>query len=288
MPEPEFTRHPVEYFGHSYTDNSIEAVEDQGRQHCPFLESECRKPRKSEPQIKVGVCTVGYKAQFSDKFEPVMICPYRYRTDQVFAHIANHYFPPDADSFTRWVPEVSIGLGGSIDYVLAKFKKATPTVVEDFVCIEFQAAGTTGTPWEAVLDFKQTRQFTQGNYKYGINWANEFAKTMIQQVYKKGVIVSSWHKRIVFVLQDVGMAYLRAGAYDTTGLREPATFKDLIQFYTMGMRWDDQTGAWILMPNSIFGCDLEGIRKILSGSESAASITLEGFIGNISNKLNVT
>lgn len=288
MSEPEFKRHPVEYFGHAFIDDSVEAVQHQESQYCPFLASECRKPRKSEPQTKVGVCTVGYKAQFSQKFEPVVICPYRYRTDYIFEQIANYYFPPDAGYFTKWVPEVSIGLGGSIDYVLAKFKNSSPAEIEDFICVEFQAAGTTGTPWDAVMDFKRSRQFTRDNYNYGINWANEFAKTMMQQVYKKGMIVDSWQKRIVFVLQDVGMAYLRAGAYDTTGLHEPADSQDLIQFYTMKMRWDDSGKEWTLGPDSVLGCDLEGVRKILSGSVSAEYITLEGFIGNINSKLNVT
>jgi hypothetical protein len=96
--------------------------------------------------------------------------------------------------------------------------------------VEFQAAGTTGTPWEAVLDFQKSRKFSKQTYNYGINWANEFAKTMMQQVYKKGMVVESWNKRIVFVMQDVGMEYLKAGSYNITGLHEPATAKDSIQF----------------------------------------------------------
>ena len=286
MPEPEYSRHPVEYFGHSFTDNGRTARSHQRRQHCPFLGSECKKPRKSEPQVKVGICTVGYQPQFLQSFKPVVICPHRFDTDAVFAVIANQYFPPDADSFTRWAPEVSIGLGGSIDYVLAKFNRANPTVIEDFVCVEFQAAGTTGTPWQAILDFQQNRRFTGRNYKYGINWANEFAKTMMQQVYKKGMIVTSWNKRIVFVLQDVGMEYLKSGAYDVSGLHDPATDQDLIQFYTLRMAWEEKGRKWELAPDAIIGSDLEGIRKILSGSASDEYITLEGFSANISRGLN--
>ena len=194
------------------------------------MESECKKPRKSEPHIKVGVCSVGYKAQFFENYKPVVICPYRFVTKGVFDQISNHYFPADTDSFTQWIPEVSIGMAGSIDYVLAKLKYDTPTEIEDFVCVEFQAAGTTGTPWEAVLDFQKSRKFSKQTYNYGINWANEFAKTMMQQVYKKGMVVESWNKRIVFVMQDVGMEYLKAGSYNITGLHEPANAKDSIQF----------------------------------------------------------
>lgn len=285
MPEPDFTRHPVEYFGHPYTKHSRVARRHQDGQHCPYLDTECKKPRKSDPQTKVGVCTVGYKPQFLEDFKPVVICPHRFNTREVFDGIANHYFPPDTHSFTQWVPEVSIGLGGSIDYVLAKFSCANPTVIEDFLCVEFQAAGTTGTPWQAVLDFRQNRQFTGLSYKYGINWANEFAKTMMQQVYKKGMIVASWEKRIVFVLQDVGMEYLRSGPYDITGLRQQPTPQDAIHFYTLRMNWDGRRRQWRLVPAGIVGSDLEGIRKILSGSASDEYITLAGFFDNIRRRL---
>ena len=286
MPEPDFARHPVELFGHPYTNKGRVAQGHRARQHCPFLDAECKKPRKSEPHIKMGLCTVGYKPQFLADFKPVVICPHRFNTAEVFDGIANHYFPSDANSFTQWVPEVSIGLGGSIDYVLAKCNRANPTVIEDFVCVEFQAAGTTGTPWQAVLDFRQNRQIGGRNYKYGINWANEFAKTMMQQVYKKGMIVTSWNKRIVFVLQDVGMDYLRAGSYDITGLRQPPTPQDAIHFYTLRMNWDGRSRQWRLAPAGIYGSDLEGIRKILSGSASDEYITLAGFFANIRRRLN--
>ena len=101
------------------------------------------------------------------------------------------------------------------------------------------------------------------------------------------MIVESWHKRIVFVLQDVGMAYLRSGAYDTAGLHEPAILQDSIQFYTMHMKWNEQGKEWDLTPNSIIGSDLEGVRKILSGSASNEYITLEGFVRNITHRLDI-
>ena len=81
------------------------------------------------------------------------------------------------------------------------------------------------------------------------------------------------------------MAYLRSGAYNTTGLREPASFQDPIQFYTMRMQWDDGAQEWYPIPSGVIGTDLEGIRKMLSGSESDDYITMEGFIQNIRRKL---
>ena len=33
-------------------------------------------------------------------------------------------------------------------------------------------------------------------------------KTMMQQVYKKGQVIETWNKKIVFVIQDVALEYL--------------------------------------------------------------------------------
>jgi hypothetical protein len=284
LPEPVFGRHPVEYFGHAYTDHSENAKNDQSNQHCPFLNSQCKKPRKSQPDIKVGVCSVGYKAEFIDKYLPVVICPCRYNVQDVFNQIASHYLSVDVNSQIRWASEVSIGSGGSIDYVITKSKNASPTQIDDFICIEFQAAGTTGTPWEAVKEFQVSRAFANHSYKFGINWANEFAKTMMQQVYKKGMIIESWKKRIVFVLQDVGMEYL-CKSYDVSGLRDPARDEDPIQFFSLRMDWDDTKMAWLPVPSNIVSTDLEGIRKILAGSAANEYITLDRFVDNIKRRL---
>ena len=81
MKEPEFTQHPTEIFGYAFTNLSSEAQAARNNQFCPFLDGECRKPRKSEPEVKVGVCTVGYKGNGSCKkrvqyFANVLNCKY--------------------------------------------------------------------------------------------------------------------------------------------------------------------------------------------------------------------
>ena len=284
MAEPVFTNHPVEYFGHAYIDHSDLAKKNQSAQHCPFLDSECKKPRKSEPHIKVGICTIGYKPQFLDQRVPVVICPYRYHIQTLFDYLATHYLPTDHNSLIRWAPEVDLGLGGSVDFVMARCKKTSPSTIDDFICIEFQAAGTTGTPWKAVQEFQASRRFASTSYPYGINWANEFAKTMMQQVYKKGMVIGSWNKRIIFVLQDVGMTYLRE-SYDVSGLHDPIEAADPIQFFTVKMEWKDSDKVWSPVPSEIVSTDLEGVRKILAGSASGEYITLDKFVANITRRL---
>ena len=59
--EPELGHYPMEVFGTNYNDDSDNAKDQRFRQFCPYIGRECTKPRKSEPHIKVGICSLGYK-----------------------------------------------------------------------------------------------------------------------------------------------------------------------------------------------------------------------------------
>lgn len=286
MPEPIIKKYPLEIFGYPYTDRSEAAQQARAEQYCPFLKGECKKPRKSEPHVKVGICTVGYKGDFSDRFLPVIICPHRLDTPTIFEVIKTDYFGVLADDEkVAWAPEVSLGEAGSVDYVAVKMKKdENIDATNDFVCVELQAAGTTGTPWQAILEYRQTGQFQSNTYNYGINWANEFLKTMMQQVYKKGAIIESWGKRIIFVIQDVGLAYLQR-ACDTSGLRDAAR-EDPIHFYTFKMNWVDETNSWTLNLDKKVSTDTEGIRRILAGADKNTYPTIDKFMKSVTRKPN--
>jgi hypothetical protein len=102
-------------------------------------------------------------------------------------------------------------------------------------------------------------------------------------VYKKGVIIESWGKRIIFVIQDVALAYLR-NACDTSGLRvaDPA---DPVHFYTFSMKWDDHSNAWLLGLDEKVSTNTEGIRRILAGANKDTFPTLDKFMANVARKL---
>ena len=281
MEEPEFTQHPTEIFGYAFTDLSSEAQTARNNQFCPFLEGECRKPRKSEPEIKVGVCSVGYKGNFLEKLTPVIVCPHRLQEKVVYNTIERLYFGVLTDDYQiKWASEVSCGVAGSIDFVAAKMKSG---IIEDFICVELQAAGTTGTPWPGVVDFKQTGRFKQQNYKYGINGANEFLKTMMQQVYKKGMVVEHWKKKIVFVIQDVGLDYIQSST-DASDLRD-AREEDAIHFCTFKTTWDESLNAWQLKFNRRVSTNTEGVRKMLGGAHEDRLPTITEFQNKISARL---
>ena len=278
--EPAFGKFPTEIFGYSYVEHGVDAVQALEVQSCPFLSDICKKPRKSEPHIKVGVCSTGFKARFMDRIQPVIICPHRFLQDRVVFDTIEQLYILNGGGVVEWVSEVSIGAAGSVDYVAVKID-ATGILIEDFLCVEFQAAGTTGTPWEAVLDFKNSRSFHRDSYGYGINWANEFVKTMMQQVYKKGRVIQSWNRKIVFVLQDIAIDYLNS-AVDTSGLRS-ATDDDPIHFVTFNMNWESGTG-WRLRYADSFSTNLDGVNRILGGVTAEDFPTEEYFRTRIYSK----
>jgi hypothetical protein len=283
--EPKIKKFPTEYFGYPYAVKNKKVQKERKNQYCHFLGRTCNKPRKSEPHVKIGVCSVGYKGEHMKEHAPIIICPHRFYLDSVFQKIIEEHFSKVSNDFViQWVPEVSIGVGGSIDFVAAKRKKVGSIYgdIEEFVCVEFQAGGTTGTPWEAVKDFKRKGRFLRDSYEFGINWANEFAKTMMQQVYKKGKIIESWDKKIIFVLQDVGINYLKH-AYDTSGLNK-ASKKDPIYFFTFKTEWDSNLNEWSLKFDKKYSTNTEGIKKILGGAPKDDYLTVAEFVENIRKK----
>lgn len=290
MPEPRIKKFPTEIFGYPYSDVSQKAQRVRNQQHCPFLDSECKKPRKSEPETKIGVCSVGYRGGFMDDYIPVIICPHRFDLDVVFNVIEEYYLPniEDGESLIEWASEVSLGkTTGSVDFVGAKTTESKGDVLDkdviDFVCVEIQAGGTTGTPWEAVLEHKATGKFSKDTYKYGINWANEFAKTMMQQAYKKGRVIEGWNKKIVFAIQDVALQYLE-DSYDTSTLRE-ANDDDAIHFCTFKLVWEDAENRWKMIFRRRLSTDTDGVRRILGGVGADDFPLEERFVENIVKRI---
>ena len=151
--------------------------------------------------------------------------------------------------------------------------------VRDFLCVEFQAAGTTGTPWDAVVALRKGQPLC-ASYHYGINWANEFLKTMMQQAFKKGKIVASWGRKIVFVMQDVGLEYIRR-ATDDSALREFRD-EDPIHFCTFKMQWTGR--EWAMVHDRRMSTDVEGVVKILGGAEIGDYPSAGDFAKNIRRK----
>lgn len=122
---------------------------------------------------------------------------------------------------------------------------------------------------------------TPKNYRYGFNWENEFLKTMMQQVLKKGRIVTNWNRKIVFIIQDVAMDYIQKKV-DTSLIR--SNKDDPIFFLTFKEIWDDNENKFILTEDKCYSTDINGVKKILEGAAIKDCPTENKFIKNIQKK----
>ena len=269
---------PIEVFCYDYEDNTESSLLALKQQYCKYIKNTCVKPRKSEPQNKVGICSSGSTVNKSQDIHPVIICPQRFKEESMFETIREKYLSNWKN--VKWVQEVNLGVGGNVDYVAVEVDENDS--VKDFLCVEIQAAGTTGTPYEYVQELIQLGHYTDTRKKsYGINWANEFSKTMMQQAYKKGKIVESWNRKIVFVVQDLAIKYLQATS-DCSKLTDyNADYP--VDFCSFSLKWANDK-RWSLVFDKRRSTTIEGINMILGGTKVSEYPTVQEFIGSIEKK----
>lgn len=272
-------KRPTEVFGYDCDTNLNDKAFKLAirQQYCKYIKSTCVKPRKSEPTIKVGICSLGASSAGDKTMKPVIICPQRFKEDSVFESVRQSYLSNWTN--VKWIPEVNIGVGGSVDYVAVEIGKKGE--IKDFLCVELQAAGTTGSPYPAVQEIIHSGKFKSDSYNYGINWANEFSKTMMQQAYKKGKILESWKRKIVFVVQDIAIDYLKT-ATDCSLLTKSNKAMP-VDFCTFTMLWDNNK-SWNLKFDKIYSTSIEGINLMLGGASVNDYLTEEEFVQNIIKK----
>lgn len=267
---------PIEVFCCDFENHSEATELAFKQQYCKYLKGTCVKPRKSEPHIKVGICSLGSTINRGREVFPVIICPQRFKEETMFETIRQKYLSHWKN--VKWIQEVNIGVGGNIDYVAVEVDE--DDIVKDFLCVEIQAAGTTGTPYPYVRELLEYGHYSGKNYTYGINWANEFSKTMMQQAYKKGKIVEFWNRKIVFVVQNLAMEYIQATS-DCSKLEEyNPDFP--VDFCSFDLKWKDNRRG--LEFNNIKSTTIEGINLIIGGAKVDEYPTEEEFIRNIIKK----
>jgi hypothetical protein len=106
---------------------------------------------------------------------------------------------------------------------------------------------------------------------------------MMQQAYKKGLIIERWNKPLVFVIQDIGLRYLES-SYDTSGLR-PANAADAVHFCTFNMVWNEARSGWTQQFARRVSTNTEGIRKMLGGLAEDDAPSERQFVAQIEKKL---
>ncbi|WP_298071909.1 NotI family restriction endonuclease [uncultured Bacteroides sp.] len=272
-------KYPIEVFGFDYENTTESCKLARKQQYCKYIKGTCVKPRKSEPQRKVGICSLGSTVNKSKEIHPVIICPQRFKEESMFETIRQKYLTHWNN--VKWIQEVNIGVGGNVDYVAVEVDEYDRVI--DFLCVEIQAAGTTGTPYPYVNDLIEYGKYTNTNKpSYGINWANEFTKTMMQQAYKKGKIVESWNRKIVFVIQDLAIEYMQATS--DCSLLTDYNRDYPVDFCSFTLLWSQDVGQWYLSFDKIRSTTIDGINRIIGGANVSEYPTVQEFICNIVKK----
>ena len=248
-------------------------------QQCPFLNRKCLKNRKSEADLTIGTCTMIYGQKTP---RPVMICPFRLlERSQIFADCVHLLTLHEPGNELRIIAELSVP-GGSIDYCLVSVRDGRP---RDFVGIELQTMDTTGTVWPERQRFAKQHGVSakKGDAEcpktFGVNWKMT-AKTILVQLNHKIVTFEHLSKRLVLVLQDCLLDYMRREfAFDhVKGVRGG----DAMQFHSYELR--RERTSYTLSLNERVSTDSEGIAACL-GLQVDSKVELREILEQIEAKL---
>lgn len=114
----EVGKFPIEVFGFDFEDDTELCRLARRQQYCKYIKGTCVKPRKSESQNKVGICSLGSTVNKEKRIHPVIICPQRFKEEIMFETIRQKYL--SRWNNVKWIQEVNIGVGGNVDYVAAE------------------------------------------------------------------------------------------------------------------------------------------------------------------------
>jgi hypothetical protein len=251
--QPDIGKYPVEFYGEFYA-NRDAATEGEDSDYCPFLDSTCKKRRKSQGE-SIGTCSVGYRGRGQAEYKPHCICPHRFETPEVLNEVES-LFVDEGEYFIT--PEVALQ-GTSIDYVAGKM--SNDGTVIDFAGIEIQALDTTGSVWDHREAYFEGKDMDDVSKNYGINWAMSLTKTMMQQAYKKGQTFGEWGENLIFLVQDVSIDYIRDN-YDASGLHS-AREDDPVHFYSYRLDYNHETDNYEWKIDEKLSASIDGVTGMM-------------------------
>ena len=267
----------IELFGISTTGTGENWKKIVQKQYYPYLCKTCIKVRKSQPKISIGTCSVLY----GRTKRPILICPFRLlERKQIFTDCLHLLLTHEPGNELHIVPEVSVP-GGSVDYFFASVREGK---VMDFAGIELQTLDTTGTVWPARQKFLEqvniAKPYRQAKKTYGMNWKMT-AKTILVQLHHKIQTFETLNKRLVLVIQDFFLDYLR-DQFRFSHLRN-ARQGDPMQLHSYRMAKQPNNAYKLELADRI-STDSEGIAKCL-GLQAETKIELEEIIEQLESKL---
>lgn len=186
-----------EFFGLNCNDADQDFENAMKAQTCPYTRKTCTKMRKSEPNIKIGTCSVKYQGQ------DVIICPFRLlEHDQIFVDCLHLLTMHEPGNELYLIPEVQIP-GGHVDYFLVSAKNKK---VKDFIGIELQTLDTTGTVWPERQKFlnecgiQVAPEDLNSTKTFSMNWKMTL-KTILVQMHHKSETFEHLNKHLVLIIQ---------------------------------------------------------------------------------------
>ena len=254
----------------------VDWTEVIGEQHCRYIGKRCAKRRKTEPDVSIGTCTVGYNAKTPKN---IIICPFRFlERRQVFTHclhLLTHSEPGDEHHV---VSEVTIP-GGSVDFCLVATRKGR---VVDFVGIELQAVDTTGTVWPTRQQFLSLLGLADAppeDRSYGMNWKMS-GKTILVQLHHKVETFEHVGRHFVLVVQDHFLAEMvKSFSFGHIG---PAKIGDTMHFHSYSLM--EQSAGYKLELTQRISTDSAGVQTSL-GNAAEAKVELQVILSTLQEKI---
>lgn len=187
-----------EFFGLYCKDATQDFKQAMSTQICPYTQRTCTKMRKSDPEIKIGTCSVRY--QHND----IIICPFRLlEHNQIFIDCLHLLTMHEPGNELYLVPEVQIP-GGHVDYFLISAKDKR---IKDFIGIELQTMDTTGTVWPERQKFLNGQGIEvnpdelNSKKSFGMNWKMTL-KTILVQMHHKSETFEHLNKHLVLLFRN--------------------------------------------------------------------------------------
>lgn len=271
----------VELFGHSAFQVGVDWKAVVAAQRCGYLGKKCYKTRKSDSSVAIGSCTVMHK---SDDPAPIIICPTRLiERRQIFIDCLHLLTTHEPGNELHVLSEIRIP-GGKVDYFLVSMRDGK---VKDFVGIELQTMDTTGTVWPERqrllrdLDVARHDNAEESNSKYHMNWKMT-AKTILVQMHHKILTFEHVHKKLVLVLQDHLLNYMRR-EFKFDHLHAPAAIGDSMHIHEYGLDLQADRSLKLGM-RSRLSTDADGIGICLD-LQTEAKVELELIVNALQSKI---
>ena len=195
-----------EFFGLYCNNTELNFREAMDSQICPYTNRICTKMRKSDPDIKIGTCSVKYQNK------DVIICPFRLlEHNQIFIDCLHLLTMHEPGNELYLIPEVQIP-GGHVDYFLVSAKDGK---VKDFIGIELQTMDTTGTVWPERQKFLNEQgiqvspEDLSAKKSFGMNWKMTL-KTILIQMHHKSETFEHLNKHLVLIIQKPLYEHMRS------------------------------------------------------------------------------